>query len=82
VVSLDALRGLEQRGTVYDEGSGTTVKHTLRSLFETDLAMRYGILLGGANATAGFGKTQFCYRLAIELARAITVAASRAPQPG
>lgn len=74
VVPLDQLAELEQTGTVLDEKSQNMVTHSLRSLFESGLAMRYAIMIGGGNITTGFGKSQFCHRLAIELALAITAA--------
>ena len=74
VVPLDQLAELDQSGTVLDEKSQNMVTHSLRSLFESGLAMRYAIMIGGGNVTTGFGKSQFCYRLAIELALAITAA--------
>ena len=71
VCPLDKFINMCQVGTRLKEVALTEETYTLRDLFcRSSLLQNFAVILLGATATTGFGKTQFTLRLAMEWVKA------------
>ena len=70
IVPANMLINLDQKGTRLKEVKLELETFSLRSLFNNPWALKRGIVILGPPNTTGFGKTQFAFRLAVELAKA------------
>ena len=71
IIPLELMVNLrEQMGTRLKEVTMTTESYDLTQLFTKPLLTKHGIVTLGASSTAGYGKTQFALRLAVEWAKA------------